>query len=135
MYTKGKFRANPESGPVFVCAGAQMGDRAQVFVRMTFFLKRIGFRGHADYGDGRGLDFPSLAAALGGHQGPLDANGRARGQFTDLFVVGKACIRYDLDVAETRTVIDLDERKGFGIATRPNPALDQNVFMRLIAVD
>ena len=112
-----------EGRPVFVGAHAQMGDGAQEFVGMTFFLERIGFGiGQTENGHVRGADFPFLPLAGRFHQLAADGDAGSRIHPFQLVPCGRALVHDALDVAEAGTVVQFQKRKTLGVAPGADPA-------------
>ena len=76
----GRFATQTKSRAVLVGTGPQMGDSAQKFVGMTFFLKReaLGI-GRAENANLGGAQFPCLPLTRRGHQLAGDGEGSTGG--------------------------------------------------------
>ena len=118
--------AGAEDGAEEVGAGAQVGDGAQEFGGMPFFLQGVAVRRRADEADGGGLYFPFLFAGAG-DEFSLDADGGSGGHFADVFVAGNACVCDDLDGCEAGAVVEFDEGECLGVAPSAYPSFDEDV--------
>jgi len=120
---------------VLVGARAQVGDTAQKFVGMAFFLQREGFRiGLAEHLYRGGAHLPALALARRNHQSAVHAHGRSRGGFAQALVRCRARIHNTLQIAATGAVIEFHKRKFPGVATGADPAADDHIFHRRFGV-
>ena len=125
-----------EGRPVFVGARAQMGDAAQKFVGMAFFLQGKAFRiGQAEDRDAFGPHFPFLALARRGHQFAAYGQGRAGIGFAQSRVGLGALVHNALHVGEAGAVVDLHKGKALGVAAGAHPAAEGDVVPRLFGVE
>jgi len=59
-----------------------------------------------------------------------DADRSAGGQPLDLGVIRERRVRDHLQVLQAGTVVELEERKRFGVAAGPDPAADEKILAR-----
>jgi hypothetical protein len=102
----------------------QMRNRAQKVETVTLLLQREIIRGKPIHLHGFRLDLDRLPFALTGHHDTFHPNTGTRAKLLDVgFVIGQCPISDDLQILQTRAVVDLHKGKiAFGIATRANPA-------------
>jgi len=93
---------------------------------------RVGIAPAVDDDLGR-LDFGRLPFRGGYQHFAVDGDGAADVELLDLgFVVGQIAVCDDLDVAEARAVVELDEAEApLGIAACADPAFDRERIVRL----
>ena len=104
-------------------ARAQMRDLAQELRRVPLFLERIRVVRGADDFDFIGHDFPALSFALRSDQRAPNRNGSPGNQTLNLRIIRQRVLRDDLEIAQARAIVQLDEGKILRITPRPDPAL------------
>ena len=132
MNGKCRNAAYAEHGVKCVGTWAQMRNAAQKFKRMPLFLQRIFRRGRA-------LDLNFLRFELKGLlclrcQYKSSANDKRRTDILlcNFLVIGKRCVlKYDLQIAESRSVVQLDKAEGIACANGSCPAADGNALARI----
>jgi len=82
-----------------------------------------------------GLDLPRLPAPWRCDQLAFDRNRRAGAEILCFRIVADAGVHDDLDVSETRPIVDLKKGKTLGIPAGPNPPLDQHLLARRLAIE
>ena len=94
-------------------AWAEVGDVAEEFEGVTFFLQRVGlWVGRTENFDGSGMKFDSLAFAGGFAEKPMDGKACSGGNVSNLFF--KPCDAVfgdDLQVLHAAAVVEFDEGK------------------------
>ncbi len=103
-----------------------MSDFAKELWRVPFFLKWISVVGRSDDFDFFRDNFPTLAFPLRRNQRAAHSNGRACHQALHRRIIRQRVLRNDLQIAQTRAIVQFDERKIFRIAPSPHPAIDQD---------
>src|SRR5438034_472477 len=107
-------------------ARTQMRDLAEKLRRVTLFLERIGIIGGSNDVDLVRDEFPLLSFTLGSDQRPTHANGSARRQPLHIRVIWQRVRGDNLQIAQRRSIVQLDERKILRIAPGPHPPLHLN---------
>src|SRR5881275_561592 len=100
-----------------------MRDLAEELRRVAFLLEWIGLVGRADDLDFVRDNFPRLTFSLRRNEIALHRNRRSRLQTLDVGIILQPAFGDDLKTAQTRTVVQLDERKILRVAAGPHPAL------------
>jgi len=122
--------ADPRHGAEGVRPGPQVGHLAQVLEAVALLLERIalGILDPADHLDLRRQHLDGLSLARRLAQLALDPHGAAGHEVEHLaLVVPQRALRDDLDAAQARAVIDVEEREAaLGVATRANPSLHRD---------
>src|SRR2546430_7832212 len=92
---------------------------------MAFLLERIALIRRADDFDLVRDNFPRLTFSLRRNEITVHHNRRSRLQTLDVRIILKPAFRDDLKTAQTRTVVQLDERKILRVAAGapPRPGL------------
>ena len=104
----------------------QVRDLAEELQRVAFFLERVGRISEAEHHHRLRDHLPFLTLALRGHELAADFHRGASVGVKDFGrVVRQLGVGDDLDALEAGTVIELDERKGFGVAAGADPALEE----------
>src|SRR6266576_2651487 len=101
-----------------------MRDLAEEFRRVAFLLERIALIRRADDFDLVRDNFPRLSLSLRRNEIALHHNRRSRLQTLHVRIIPQPAFRDDLKTAQTRTVVQLDERKILRVAPSADPALD-----------
>ena len=118
--------AYAEDGTEKIGAGAEVGDFAEKFEGVAFFLEWVsGIRFTEDF-EFLGDDFPFLALTLRGDEFAADGDRCAGAGAGHGGVVGQGGVDDDLDALEAGAVVELDEGKGFGVAAGADPALEKD---------
>ena len=119
----GRRAANAEGRGEEVRARAQVLDGAQVFDAVALFLQGIVGRRHTLDLDLRCLDLERLLGLGRQHDRAAHDQRGADVLRGDLLIIGKRiCVHHDLQIAEARAVIQLDESEGLHIADGLRPA-------------
>ena len=114
---------HPEHRAEGIGAGAQMGNRAQIFHRMALFLERVIRRGRA-------LDLNRLRVQLTGllglrRQQKLTGHTKRRADIlpAKLIVICELRLfRHNLQIAQTAPVVELHKAQTLGFAQSAHPA-------------
>lgn len=86
-----------------------MGDGAQEFVGMPFFLQRVVLGTGPDDRDPSGLDLPLLPTPRRDDQLAFDRNRRAGAEILCFGIVADSGVHDDLDVSEAGPIVKLKE--------------------------
>ena len=122
----GESAAHAEDGAEKIGARAEVGDFAEEFEGVAFFLERVGRIGFTENFEFLGDDFPFLALTLGGHEFAVDGDRGAGAGAGHGGVVGQGGVDDDLDAFQAGAIVQLDEGKGFGVAAGADPALEKD---------
>src|SRR5436190_24028363 len=98
---------------------------------MAFLLERIALIRRADDFDLVRDNFPRLSFSLRRNEIASHHNRRSRLQTLDVRIILQPAFRDDLKTAQTRSVVQLDERKILRVAAGAHPALDLDARNRL----
>src|SRR2546423_14056012 len=101
-----------------------MRDLAEEFRRVAFLLERIALIRRADDFDLVRDNFPRLSFSLRRYEIAPHHNRRSRLQTLDVRIILQPAFRDDLKTAQTRTVVQLDERKILRVPAGADPAPD-----------
>ena len=121
---------NPRQRAEGIRPRAEVSDASQVFKGVLFLADRVGFRviNQAVYDNAIGLNFSILALALGFHQLTRDGYGTPGPGFDDLCIIFQGVVRDRLNGAETRAVVNVQEREtSLGRASRAQPATNRDI--------
>ena len=117
--------ADAGHGAEGVGAGAQVGQLAQKFQGVPFFLEGVLLRvGAAELLDALGKNFVALAAAQGFLEGAGNADAATGAELSDQRLVGAGGVDDYLEVGKGGAVVDLDEGDCAGGTDGFDPALD-----------
>lgn len=131
----GEATAHPEDGSIEVSPWSEVGDAAQKFRAMAFFLKWVVVGDFAHEFQGSRLHFPSLTGGWRGDEFAPDFDGGTGEHFRDRYVARDACVGDDLQISEAGSVVEFEERKGFRVPAGPHPPGDVEVIGRLGALE
>src|ERR1051326_6868048 len=101
-----------------------MRNLAQELRRVTLLLEGICFIRCSHDLDFVRNNIPGLSFALRGDEISADDDRCAGLQALDVCIILKTAFRDDLKIAQTRTVVELDEGKILRVAPSAHPALD-----------
>ena len=123
MHGVGRRASHAERRGEEVRARTKMLDGAQIFDAVALFLQGIVGGGHALDLDRRRLDLERLLGFGRQHDGAVHDEGGAHVLRGDLLIIRKRIrIHHDLQIAEARAVVQLDESEGLHIADGLRPA-------------
>ena len=108
-----------------VCAGAQMGDGAQIFHRVALFLQGILRRGGAFHRNIQCRQFQRLLGLRRQLHRAAHDQRRSHIQLGDFpVIVHRSILKYHLQIFKAAAVVKFDEAKGFHVADGAHPAAD-----------
>jgi hypothetical protein len=116
--------ADPEHGHKGVGARPQMGDGAQEFEGMTFFLQRVVQAGKTDCFDCTGFQFNGLTRRRRRQQLARNFQSGTERELICCAEIGQVIAVNDLQVLETGAVVQFDESEIFRCALGADPAAD-----------
>ena len=118
-----RHRPHPKHRVKGVGSGAKMGNGAQIFQGVAFFLKRV-FRGRFPFNlDGVGMHLKGLLGVGGQHQSPVNHQSGTHVEFGNLFkIIDLSILENHLQILEGRAVVEFDKSQRFGGTDGANPS-------------